>query len=62
MADFTTDFGSFSDTTITVTPVTDAAKAVFAEMFGGLVDSIKIRKSAGPDFAASVEARGLSIR
>ena len=53
--------GDFTSTTITVTPNTDGARALFAEMFGDGAQSIELPKSRGEDFAVFAMRKVLTV-
>jgi hypothetical protein len=59
MSDFTLTSSGFAATTITVEAVTEAGKALFAEMFGRGAVSVEMPKSKGLDFAVFAERKGL---
>lgn len=56
MLDFQILPSSFNDTTITFVAKSDAAKQ---RIYGGV--SVNIRKSAAPDFLATLEAEGFKV-
>ena len=52
--DFTITSSSFSSTTSSVAPVSDAGKKLFSEMFGEGVVSVEMPKTKTSDFAVFV--------
>lgn len=62
MFDFSILFGSFSTTEITITPVTDAAKAALTETFGSEVESFNMTKGEGLAFEEYCIRRGLTYK
>jgi len=60
-AEISFDFGDFNATEVTVAPITEAAREVFAAMFGAGVVSVNVPKSQAPKFADALAARGLAV-
>lgn len=60
MADFKTSSLSFHAASVTVAPVTAAAKAFFAEKLGAGVADATIPKSGFGKFLDAIEAAGLT--
>jgi len=61
MSDLSITARDFSATSIEVTANSEAAKALFSQMFGAGAVSIELPKSKGEDFARFVQQKGLSI-
>lgn len=60
-ADVSVDFGTFADTTVTFTAVSDKARAAFGAMFGQGAVSVTVRKSQAPDLASRLEMQDLRV-
>ena len=60
MRDLTCDFGSFSSTSFTVRPLTDAGRAFMARHFGAGAVEATLPKSAGQAVEAAMASEGVT--
>jgi len=62
MKDFQLDFGSFSKTTVTITPLTEQAKAHVRAKMGSAAVSFEVKKSAAEKWCVDLGCAGFTMQ